>query len=254
MNIKWDAEGYIQNFGFVHEYGEDVISLIDAPKGSFVVDLGCGSGALTEKLQEKGYDVLGVDASSDMIDAAKKSYPDIDFICDDILSFDLKEKADVIFSNAVMHWIDKEKQEKAAYNIFSQLKPGGNFVCEFGGKGCAETVHVELEKLFAKRGLKYKRAFYFPTIGEYAPILEKAGFIIRYAVLFDRPTPQKTEDGLADWIRMFNKTPFKGISDKEKEEIISEACEDLHSVLHKDGKWIVDYVRIRIKAEKPLNI
>ena len=45
--------------------------------------------------------------------------------------------------------------------INNALKTSGQLVCEFGGKGCAETVHSELERLFAKRGLKYKRTFYF---------------------------------------------------------------------------------------------
>lgn len=251
MNVKWDTEGYIENFGFVHEYGEDVISLIDAKPGSFVIDLGCGSGALSEKLREKGYEVLGIDASEDMVKAASESYPDIRFVCGDAVSFKPERGADVVFSNAVMHWIDADKQEAAARNIFDALVPGGDFVCEFGGSGCAETVHAELARIFEKRGLVYKNPFFFPTIGEYAPILEKAGFTVRYAVLFDRPTVQKTEDGLADWIRMFDKKPFEGLEPELCDEIIAEASENLRPVLFKDGKWIVDYVRIRIKAERP---
>lgn len=74
---------------------------------------------------------------------------------------------------------------------------------------------------------------------------------MRYAVLFDRPTVQKTEDGLADWIRMFDKKPFEGLEPELCDEIIAEASENLRPVLFKDGKWIVDYVRIRIKAERP---
>ena len=54
MNINWDAKGYKENFSFVHEYGEDVISLLKSPKGAAVLDLGCGNGALSAKLLEKG--------------------------------------------------------------------------------------------------------------------------------------------------------------------------------------------------------
>ncbi len=71
---------------------------------------------------------------------------------------------------------------------------------------------------------------------------------MEYAVLFDRPTPQKSENGLEDWIRMFVKTPFEGISDPVKEEIIRETTEELKDRLYQNGRWIVDYVRIRIKA------
>ena len=45
MDINWDAKGYKENFSFVHEYGEDVVSLLKSPKGAAVLDLGCGNGA-----------------------------------------------------------------------------------------------------------------------------------------------------------------------------------------------------------------
>ena len=50
MNITWDARGYTSGFAFVHQYGEGVLEMIDAAPGSHVVDLGCGNGALSEKL------------------------------------------------------------------------------------------------------------------------------------------------------------------------------------------------------------
>lgn len=252
MNIKWNAKDYTDHFSFVHKYGEDVVALVDAEPGSFVVDLGCGNGALTKKLQEKGYRTLGVDASTEMLETAKKLHPELDFMAADATEFALEEKADVIFSNAVFHWINEEKQEKLIENIAEQLKTGGMLVCEFGGKGCAESIHTSLARGFAKRGMEYTKEFYFPTIGEYAPILEKYGFRVEYAVLFDRPTVQQTENGLEDWIRMFNKKPFEGVDPETAQEIIDETVEELRGRLFVDEKWIVDYVRIRFKARKML--
>lgn len=250
MNIKWNAGDYKDNFAFVHQYGEDMLNLIDAKEGALVVDLGCGNGALSKKLLDRGYRVLGIDASEEMLDIARRQYPEMEFRRDDAVEFQLANKADVIFSNAVLHWIDGDKQEKMIQNIFNQLKPGGQFVCEFGGKGCAEHIHSTLEKCFSQRGHTYRRTFFFPSIGEYVPILEKCGFRVEYAILFDRPTEQKTEDGLADWIRMFVKVPFEGMEERLAEEIISQTVEELRDVLFRDGKWYVDYVRIRLAAKK----
>lgn len=250
MNIRWNAEEYEDKFNFVHKYGEGVMELIDVAPNSFVVDLGCGNGALSKLLSERGYRVLGIDASVEMIKTAKNLHPEMEFEVADATRFQLKEKADVIFSNAVFHWIDADKQEKLIRNISNQLKPGGKLLCEFGGKGCGEAVHSTLEKHFEKRGMKYPRTFYFPTIGEYTPILEKYGLQVEYAVLFDRPTEQKTENGLEDWIRMFVKEPFKNVNEKVKNEIIQETVEELRDKLYIDGKWFVDYVRIRIKGRK----
>ena len=248
MNIHWNAKEYQNNFSFVPHYGEDVLRLIDAPEGSLVIDLGSGSGVLTQKLAQRGYRTIGIDASEEMTALARKSYPHLSFVTADAATFSLTEKADVIFSNAVFHWIDD--QNALLYHIACQLKPGGILVFEFGGKGCAEQVHAALEKSFEKRGLSYRRVFFFPTIGEYAPLLEKHGFCVEFAALFDRPTPQKNENGLAEWIKMFVKEPFDGIGEALKTEIIDEVTRQLKPTLYHEGIWYIDYVRIRMKARR----
>lgn len=164
------------------------------------------------------------------------------------VTFSLDRKADVIFSNAVLHWIDKEKQQTMLNNLYHQLVPGGELVCEFGGFGCAEQVHSKLEQRFEKRGLVYPRVFYFPTIGMYAPMLERAGFRIEYARLFDRPTVQEGENGLENWIRMFVKAPFAGLDQATGDAVIKETVDGLRDTLYVDGHWTVDYVRIQFRA------
>lgn len=250
MNIYWDAEKYKQDFMFVPEYGAAVLDLLDAAPGARVVDLGCGNGALTRQLADRGYQVLGVDASPEQLALARQAYPDLTFREGNALDFALEQPADAIFSNAVLHWIDADKQQAMLDHIASQIRPDGLFVCEFGGKGCAEHVHAELERRFAAHGLHYRRTFYFPTIGEYAPLLEKAGFRVEYATLFDRPTRQVGSDGLADWIRMFDTAPFADVEPALADTIIAETVDALRPVLYHDDAWYVDYVRIRFKLRK----
>lgn len=250
MNIYWDAEKYKQDFMFVPEYGAAVLDLLDSAPGARVVDLGCGNGALTRQLVDRGYQVLGVDASPEQLALARQAYPDLTFREGNALDFALEQPADAIFSNAVLHWIDADKQQAMLDHIASQIRPDGLFVCEFGGKGCAEHVHAELERRFAAHGLHYRRTFYFPTIGEYAPLLEKAGFRVEYATLFDRPTRQVGPDGLADWIRMFDTAPFADVEPALADTIIAETVDALRPVLYHDDAWYVDYVRIRFKLRK----
>ena len=66
MNIQWDAEKYTNDFSFVHQYGSSLLDLIDGENLS-VLDLGCGSGALTKELAERGYDAEGIDASAELL-------------------------------------------------------------------------------------------------------------------------------------------------------------------------------------------
>ncbi|WP_455716221.1 class I SAM-dependent methyltransferase [Anaerosporobacter sp.] len=247
-NIKWDSKNYASNFSFVHEYGQEVVNLLDVTEGMTVVDLGCGNGQLTKKLSDMGTKAIGVDASEDMLVLARKSYPKLEFINSDATSFTVGENVDAIFSNAVFHWIDN--QDDLIANIAKQLKEGGQLVCEFGGYGNTELVQASLEREFQSRGLHYRRNFYFSTIGEYAFKLEKHGLLVKYATLFERPTKQIGEDGLANWIHMFNLLPFQGVEETVQEEIIQSVVEELRPVLYKEGNWYLDYVRIRIKAIK----
>lgn len=250
MNIQWDASIYHQDFDFVPQYGESVMELLTADKSAFVIDVGCGNGTLTQLLADRGYRVIGVDGSEAMLEKAKADHPGIRFQLGDACEFRMEQKADAIFSNAVFHWIDSERQDTLIRNLAENLKENGELVFEFGGKGCAEQVHSTLEAIFSEHGMKYPRTFYFPTIGEYAPKLEAAGLVVEYAVLFDRPTPQKTERGLIDWINMFVKKPFENVEPQLKEEILTEAENRLRKDLYINGTWFIDYVRIRMRARK----
>ncbi len=250
MNIKWDADKYTNNFSFVHKYGNDLMQMIDARENMTALDLGCGNGALTKKLRDLGFNAIGLDASADLLKIAKETYPDITFIRSDATDFTLDEKVDVVFSNAVFHWINEENQRKMLDCVYNALNNNGQFIFEFGGYGNNALIHSALKTEFNKKGLEYIMPFYFPTIGEYAAMLEASGFKVVYAILFDRSTELQGEDGLADWIGMFVKTPFERIDENIKNDIINNAVYHLKSKLYSNGKWYADYVRIRFKAIK----
>ena len=250
MNMTWDAKEYREKFRFVHEYGNDVINLLDIRKGMTVLDLGCGDGALSQKLNNLGTRVIGIDASPELLSVAKKQYPEIVFYEKDATNFQLDEKVDAVFSNAVLHWIDGNHQSDVLRCVHAVLKEGGQFVFEFGGHGNNRLIHEALRDAFERRGYEYKVPFYFPTIGEYIPLLETAGFQVRDAILFDRMTELKGHDGLTTWIEMFIKEPFKNLPMVEKQEIVKEAVDQLQTILCYENKWYADYVRLRCKAIK----
>ena len=250
MNQDWNAGEYTSGFSFVYKYGQDVLTLIDAPEGSSVIDLGCGTGILTNALREKGYNVTGIDASDDMLKKARANFPEISFIQADATDFKANAPVDVVFSNAVLHWIDRDNQPKMIRCVYDALKPGGQFVFEMGGYRCAGMIHDELASAFRRYGYDYVMPFFFPAIGEYAAMLEAEGFSVRYALLFDRPTELTGDNGLYDWINMFVNIPFRAVSIDDKENILRDTVDALRGKLFHDGKWFADYVRLRIKAVK----
>lgn len=247
-NIKWNADDYAGNFSFVAEYGSSLIETIDIREGMTCLDLGCGTGSLTAKLKEAGLEVTGMDDSIDQIRKARQDYPDIDFIQGNACDFTLEQPVDVVFSNAVFHWIEKNRQRDLLRCVYQALKPGGQFVFEFGGKGNNALIHGSLQRAFARHGREYEFPFYFPTIGEYTSLMESVGFEVRSALLFDRKTKLTSPNGLYDWIRMFVKKPFEGIPESETEQIIKEVVEELRPRLFQNGIWYADYVRLRCRA------
>ena len=246
MNIQWDAGKYAQDFAFVPKYGEALLELLDRETVHAVLDLGCGGGALTEQLVQAGYDVCGMDADAAQLTLARQRCPNVRFFQGDATDFTLETPVDAVFSNAVLHWIDRERQPDALRCISRALRAGGQFVFEMGGA----QIHGALRRAFQKRGLSYHMPFYFPTVGEYAPLLEQAGLRVTYATLFDRPTPLKGEQGMEGWIKMFVKEPFLPLPKAQAEEIIREAVKALRPSLYQNGVWTADYVRLRCKAEK----
>ncbi|HIU47782.1 MAG TPA: methyltransferase domain-containing protein [Candidatus Avimonoglobus intestinipullorum] len=250
MNIIWDAQKYTQAFSFVHQYGEDVLELLDLERDMAVLDLGCGNGALTKRLAERGVRAIGLDASAELLETARTHYPDLTFVRDDATAFVLDQPVDAVFSNAVLHWIDRVHQPAVLQHVYAALRDGGQFVFEFGGCGNNRRIHAALEQSFKERGLVYEMPFYFPTIGEYAGLLEQMGFRVTYMTLFDRMTPLQGENGLEEWIRMFVKQPFEDLAEDEKNSLIRRAAALLQSDLLRESVWYADYVRIRGKAVK----
>lgn len=132
------------------------------------------------------------------------------------------------------------------------LVEGGQFVFEMGGAGNNRTIHDALRRVFEERGYSYHMPFFFPTIGEYAPLLEQAGLLVTSLTLFDRPTRLAGENDMADWIGMFVKEPFDrcGIASAERDEMVAEASGRLRAELFCGGAWFADYVRLRGKCVK----
>ena len=165
MNMQWDAETYGRDFSFVHRYEDGVAALIGATPGSTVLDLGCGNGALTHRLRQSGFQVMGLDASPDLLSAARKSYPDIEFVLGDAVDFSLPEPVDVVFSNAVFHWIEKKCHPAMLACVSRALKPGGEFVFEFGGSGNTARIEAAMVRAFSREGYRYQNPIFFPTVG-----------------------------------------------------------------------------------------
>ena len=249
---QWKPSLYNEKHSFVYQYGESLIALLDPQEEERILDIGCGSGQLTAIIHKSAKDVIGMDASPDMIADAQSKFPSITFQVGDAANFTFKEKFDAIFSNATLHWV---KDAKGAIQcMYENLKPGGRMVVEFGGKGNVQTIVKQLRDSLQNRGYIKQAAldlWYFPSIGVYTTTLEAAGFRVRFAEHYDRPTELADENsGIKDWISMFGGAFFENVNSEHIEEIKNEVQEKIKSQCLINGKWYADYKRIRVVAIK----
>jgi trans-aconitate methyltransferase len=249
---EWNAAGYDGKHSFVWKYGEEVIELLAPAPNERILDLGCGTGHLTNRIAASGAAVVGVDSSPAMIESARKNYPELDFVETNATSLSFDAEFDAVFSNATIHWIKDQSGLTAA--IWRALKPGGRFVAEFGGKGNLRAVREALERAMTGAGhqVNYDAlARYYPTVGEYATLLESGGFCVTYAAHFERPTRlENGERGLRDWLATFADNVLEALTPNQLEQDNAAVESQLRPELFRDGSWFADYRRIRIVAIK----
>jgi trans-aconitate methyltransferase len=252
--MKWNADLYDDKHAFVFQYGENVLELLDVKPGERMLDLGCGTGYLTHQIKLLGGLVTGADASPEMIEKARETYPDVDFTVADGAGFRFNEPFDAVFSNAVLHWI--KDADATIRNVYNNLKPGGRFVAEMGGKGNMRHMIAATTAVLKKHGYPAdveNTPWYFPSTAEYATKLEAAGFRVTFTAHFDRPTLlQDGRQGVGKWLSMFGSSFFKAIPGDQLSEIVSEITDLLEPAYAHNGQWYADYKRLRFIAVKEI--
>ncbi|MSP83158.1 MAG: class I SAM-dependent methyltransferase [Alphaproteobacteria bacterium] len=242
----WDAACYARNARFVSDLGAPLLDLLSPRPGERILDLGCGDGALTEKLVAAGAIVVGVDASPDMVAAAKGRGIDARVMDGQALTF--SGEFDAVFSNAALHWMKREGA--VIQGAHRALKPGGRVVAELGGGDNVATVRAAIHAELARRGLDPWSfdPWTFPTAEDYRARLESHGFTVASCALLPRPTP--VPGRLADWLDTFAGT-FLGALPVDQREAFKNAVEDRTApALHDARGWHVDYVRLRVLAAR----
>ncbi|TVX88270.1 class I SAM-dependent methyltransferase [Paenibacillus agilis] len=253
--VNWDASQYDNWHDYVSIHGQGVMEWLQPQAKENIIDLGCGTGELTNLIAQAGTNVIGIDYSPEMIDQARMKYPQLRFNIEDGHCFTSIHPVDAVFSNAALHWMTRPADVIAS--VWNVLRPGGRFVAEFGGIGNISTVQSAIHTALqvGNQGANIESPWYFPSIGMYSSLLEQQGFQVRRAALFDRPTPLLADkSAFSVWLETFANVYFQHLDSKacySYREHIEQLC---YPKLfdHVNGRWVLDYVRLRIEAFKPL--
>jgi len=178
MLMSWNPELY-------HKYQKerfapfnDLLELIVVKKGLRVLDLGCGTGELTEMVSEKlpDSDVLGIDSSSQMLaKAVQKKRIGLNFELCPIE--DITGKWDLVFSNAAIQWVSNHRE--LIPKLISLLSPGGQIAIQLPANHNHPTqtliTEVANEEPFKNALNNWQREWSVLSILEYSELLYKAG-------------------------------------------------------------------------------
>ena len=241
----WNPETYDRDARFVANLGQPLLELLAPKNGEIVMDLGCGDGALTEKVAQL-VTVVGTDASFAQARAAKDR--DLSIVVVDGHDLCFKPQFDAVFTNAALHWM--QRPERVVQEVWHCLKTGGRFVGEFGAKGNVETVRSALHEALRRRGIDPLGLdpWYFPSPEDFSILLVNSSFTIGYVEIIQRPTQLPGE--LLDWLKIFAQPFTNAVGRDHRQGFLDEVCQRSDAFRDVEGRWSIDYVRLRFAATK----
>lgn len=258
MTHEFDGKYYEKASTHQKEWGSRLIAELGMKGSEHVLDLGCGDGALTSQIAERAPkgDVLGIDASQGMIDAAlPKARSNLHFRKMDINDLDFENQFDIVFSNAALHWVTDH--QRLLHNAYQALRVGGRIRFQFAADGnCTNFFTVVREAMASAKFQIYFAGFkwpwYMPAVDEYRRLVEASEF--RNARVWDENADRLFPDAEAmiRWIDQPSLVPFLAhIPDPVKttfrdfvvNRMIDKTKQD-------DGRCFETFRRMNVSAEK----
>jgi len=261
-NLKWNAADYAANSVVQQSWARELIAKLHLRGDEHVLDVGCGDGKVTAEIARalpRG-SITGVDASPQMIEFARKTFPaetfpNLRFRVIDARKIKFGRQFDFFFSNAALHWVDDH--QAILRGAASVLKPGGRLVVSCGGKGNAHDVFLALRpEMRLKRWREFFRRMPMPyflnSSGDYEKWLPKFGFKINDLKLAPKDATYDGAEGFATWLRTTWIPYVQRVPENVREEFIA-AVTRRYVAKHPpdaEGKVHVRMVRLEIDAAK----
>jgi trans-aconitate 2-methyltransferase len=253
---EWDAGEYEELSAPQTRWGVEVLERLGARGDEAAMDAGCGTGRVTELLLAKLPEgsVLAVDGSRAMVEAAKKRFagePRVRVERQDLLSLEVGEPVDLIFSTATFHWI--ADHDRLFENLALALKPHGRLVAQCGGEGniaraTRATVETMEEEIFRDYFVGWEDDKYYADARTTARRLEAAGFEEVETWLHDEVAAFDSVDELARFLgTVVLGGHLEKLPQKDRGAFAAAVAEKVAAV---DGTPALDYVRLNIMARR----
>jgi trans-aconitate methyltransferase len=260
--VSWDAAAYAANSAPQQSWARELIAKLDLRGGGHILDVGCGDGKVTAEIARavsRG-SVIGVDASPQMIEFARRTFPrskfhNLEFHIMDARQIRFAQQFDFIFSNAALHWVD----DHPAFlrGAAACLRSGGRLVVSCGGRGNAQDVFVATRpEMRLKRWREFFRGmgkpYFFYSPEDYEKWLPRFGFKTVDVRLVPKDTVFNGCEGFAAWLRTIWLPYIQRVPENAREEFAAGVIKR-YVVRHPpddDGRVHVRMVRLEIDAVK----
>jgi trans-aconitate 2-methyltransferase len=245
----WDAEAYDRLSDPQLGWGTTVLERLALRGDETVLDAGCGSGRVTQKLLERlpGGRVVAFDASSTMLEEARRRLAPagerVAFVHADLLDLTaqlLGDDAllDAVFSTATLHWI--HDHDRLFTSLARVLRPGGRLVAQCGGEGNIAALLAIVQRL----GVERAGIWNYASPQDTQRRLEAAGFEGIRVWLHDEPTSLVTADELTEYLEVVWLRQSVGAMPAQ------QRARFLRDVVDAMPDRVIDYVRLNIDARR----
>lgn len=251
MTADWDAATYDRIADPMTRWGSTVLDRLPLRGDERVLDAGCGSGRVTERLLARlpGGHVVALDASPAMIDEARRRLAGagdrVTYVVADLLDpVPIGRPVDAILSTATFHWVPDH--DRLFRNLAAVLRPGGRLVAQCGGAGnIASVLHAAAEAA-SEFGLDpaWQGPWLYATPEATADRLAEAGFTDIGTWSNPEPTPLDAGEPL--------ETYLSTIILREHVARLPESARAgyVHAVAERLPRPEIDYVRLNIVARR----
>lgn len=257
---EWNARAYNRLNNPMQKWGETVVQGLSLRGDETALDLGCGSGRLTEFLLRRLPQgrVIAIDRSANMLDAAREHLePEfggrVDYMQASLDEIDLHQVAELAFSNAAFHWI--RDHPRLLRGIFTALRPGGSLVAQCGAGPNIARVRERVGRLMASEpyrayfdGWPGPWEFAYPEV--MAERLGAAGFVDVETSMFEGPFELRTfEETHAFFENVILGTHLARIPDASLRAAFVQSMTEQSAA--DDPPYRMDYWRLNLRARRP---
>ncbi|MFW5775560.1 MAG: class I SAM-dependent methyltransferase [Chitinivibrionales bacterium] len=258
MTYEFNGRKYEQASSHQTRWGSGVLAELALRGDERVLDLGCGNGALTERLADVVPDgsVLGIDASEGMLEAAyEKKKPNLEFRQMDIENLQVSGPFDLIFSNAALHWV---KDHGTLWrDIESLLSKTGAVRFNFAAQGnCHHFCSIIRRAMDLPEYRECFREFvwpwFTPDVQQYREILKPYRFSEVDVWEQNADTFFPDRQAIIGWINQPSIVPFLRHVPEDKKEGFRHYVIDrmLEETRKEDGTYFETFRRINVRVKK----